>query len=671
MRGNDFFKLLAAKPPFTKLSPQLVKFFKDYLSNEKVIQFGNHYVINTNFPPYPGRAFDALIEQFSSVGEAGENRRLFSVTWAVTNRCRYNCWHCYNAGRSQKDISLSAIKKTAKEILKLGAVIITLTGGEPLLRKDLEEIVSSLGDKSSLILGTTGDGLTEERAKRFKSAGLFGVGISLDSLNESEHDMMRGRKGAFKTALKALRTVSDWGLYPYVVSVATREFLKREHFFPFLEFVSQIGAREIHLLEPSPTGKLSSKKDVVLSKKERDLIFKYQDMVSKSDDLPVLSSFAYIESENAFGCGAGLTHIYIDGSGEVCPCNLVPMSFGNIEKEELADILNRMGKHFQKPRPHCIGQTISPLIPDFSKQIPSPPDISEEICRKCLPRKHKLPLFFKLKSEHTERVGAQELRNAYNKIHEYYDEFWLKEAAAPVDDLIANLKLNGSEYIFEAGCGTGYGTSKLLKNLKTSGKILAADLSKGMLEEARRYTKNSKKIKFICGDALEILSKNKGVDLVFTSWVLGYIKLTPFFNAVSKALTKNGRLAFIVHKENSPKEPLEIFSEIIAEDESALTKQVAFDFPGNINEIKKKLAGENLEIEQIKEDSITFKYKTPEEVLEHLLKSGAGTAYYEAIATEKRNNLEAQFIKRLKEKHKKQRIYKVVHKYFSCIAKLK
>ena len=83
--------------------------------------------------------------------------------------------------------------------------MITLTGGEPLLRDDLEEIVELFDDRSCLIVGTTGDGLSAERAKRLRSRGVFGIGISLDSTDEQEHDRLRGMKGAFRTALSALQ----------------------------------------------------------------------------------------------------------------------------------------------------------------------------------------------------------------------------------------------------------------------------------------------------------------------------------------------------------------------------------------------------------------------------------------------------------------------------------
>ena len=86
------------------MHPKTAVFFKEYLSNEKVIEFNGRFVLNTHFPPYPSGVFDNFAEHITEMDAA--TRRLFSVTLAVTNRCNYRCWHCYNAGRNQHDMPL-------------------------------------------------------------------------------------------------------------------------------------------------------------------------------------------------------------------------------------------------------------------------------------------------------------------------------------------------------------------------------------------------------------------------------------------------------------------------------------------------------------------------------------------------------------------------------------
>ena len=665
MRGDEFFARIATRPPFTKLHPSVAAFLKEYLSHEKAVRFGDRWVVNTHFPPYPSRAFETLAESFARLGDASD-RRLYSVTLAVTNRCRYGCWHCYNAGRSQTDVPLARMIEVAARLQDLGVAMVTLTGGEPLLRDDLGAIAAAFDDRTCLILGTTGDGLTPDRARALRDSGVFAMGVSLDTADEAEHDRLRGRPGAFRTALDALRIAADAGLYPYVVAVATRELLQPDHFLAFARFAADAGALEIHLIEPSATGKLAGQTDVVLSSAERRLIFGHQRRFAEDESLPILSSFSYLESADAFGCGAGLTHLYIDGSGEVCPCNLVPLSFGSVAREPLDAIFERMAKHFQQPRCGCVGRRLSCHVPGGG--VPAPPDVADALCERYLPRDHALPRFFRVRAEAEAEVGRGELRAAYDRVHGDYDAFWLVEAGKPIDDLVERLALDGTERVFEAGCGTGYATAQLAAR---AAQVTAVDLSEGMLAEARRRLADgsAERVRFEVGDALEALGAEVALGLVFTSWVLGYIPLAPFFAAAAQALAEEGRLAFIVHRENSPRLPLELFAELVARDPTVLRRRVAFDFPRDAARVEALLAEAGLADAEVWQGAVTFRYDSPEAVLDHLLKSGAGTAFYDAIDPERRDALTAEFLWLLAERNEGATGFAVTHDYVAAVAR--
>ncbi|MDD3844939.1 MAG: radical SAM protein [Syntrophorhabdaceae bacterium] len=668
MRGDEFFRQLAAREPFAGLHPSVGAFFREYLSREKAVSFDGRFVVNAHFPPFPGGAFDNLAEHFGALGERG-NRRLYSVTLGVTNRCRYRCWHCYNAGRKQRDLSLRNVEKIARQLSGLGSVMVTLSGGEPLLRRDLEDIVGFFDSRSCLMLNTTGSGLTEDRARRLKEKGLFAIGVSLDSMNSEEHDRKRGRRGAFRTALRALHTASESGLYPYVVTVASREILKPDNFMRFIEFAGRSRAREVHLLEPCPTGRLSGRGDVVLDPAGRKLILDYQHEVAAREDLPILSTFLYLESQNAFGCGAGLTYLYIDGSGEVCPCNLIPLSFGNAVREPLTAILERMGRHFAKPRASCVGHILAGHIPEGP--IPAPPEISEKVCGEHLPRRHRLPRFFTVKRGATASVGSAELRHAYDRICCDYDRHWLSEAGKPVRKLVEKLTPGGAMRIFEAGCGSGYATALLAEGFGPSCGITAADISREMIGVARKRIRAAGhgNVRFFQGDALRALRRRGPFDLVFTSWVLGYIPLQPFFETTAASLDEGGRLAFIVHRQNSPARELGIFRELVAEDPSVLKKRIHFDFPEGRSQVERLLERTGLLPEEISESRIVFRCASPEGVLEHLIGSGAGTAFYDALDPVRRQDMEARFKKVLSGGGSGQGVYDVVHEFVLCVAR--
>ncbi len=667
MKGDRFLRQVAMQAPFSQMHPAWLSFFSDYLSHEKVVRFGDRYVINTHLPPYPSGAFDNLVEHFNQIGRT-DTRRLFSVTLAVTNRCSYRCWHCYNAGRRQTDVPLDRLQDVIRQLQALHVIMVTLSGGEPLLRRDLESIIACFDQRTSLCLNTTGWGLTPQRAGQLKKAGLFAIGISLDAIDAHTHDRYRGREGAFAAAVQALAMGVDAGLYPYVIALATREFLEPRHFHAYVQFISQAGAREIHLLEPCAVGNLAGQSDVLLTAQERRQILDYQKTYAADDHAPIISSFLYLESEDAFGCGAGLTHLYIDGCGDVSPCNLVPLSFGNVMEQPLEVILNNMGVYFQQPRTECIGRTLNPYI--TATTLPADPKTSAAICEAHLPKDHAVPRFFQVRRAATARVGPAELKAAYNQVSGDYDDFWLHYAGAPIESLVQQLPWRGDERVFEAGCGTGYATVRIAGKLHSPAQIIAVDLSEGMLSGARRRAAvhGLAGIRFMAGDALECLKSAGPFEVVFSSWVLGYIPLQPFFKAAARALTSEGRLAFVVHRLHSPQRELEIFSRMVVENPQVLTRQVDFDFPRDTRHVKAALTYAGLACDRITEGQVTFPYNNEEQVLEHLLKSGAGTAYYEAVDPRARPGLEAEFKTRLKEEARND--FRVVHEYIACIARL-
>jgi SAM-dependent methyltransferase len=452
--------------------------------------------------------------------------------------------------------------------------------------------------------------------------------------------------------------------------VATRQFLEQSHYERYVRLAQEAGALEVHLLEPCATGRLAGQSDVLLTQAEHQRVLDYQVQAAQDEALPIVSTFLYLESAEAFGCGAGLTHLYIDGSGEVCPCNLVPLAFGNVTQEPLAEILDRMGQHFQRPRTECVGRILGPHVQ--ADQIPAHPEQSMEICNRHLPKEHPVPRFFQVQAEILRSAAGPDLRSVYDRVGEVYDEFWGKEAGKPVQELVEGLALKGSERVYEAGCGTGYATALIAGRLADPSQMTAVDLSEGMLGQARLRvdTAGLGGIQFVLGDALEHLAAGpSSYDLIFSSWVLGYIPLGPFFTAAHKALAKGGCLAFVVHRQGSPRQVLDIFQELAVENPSVLQGQVAFDFPLDGVDAAHRLTAAGLLVEQIQEGQVVFHYDNPGQVLEHLLKSGAGTAYYDAIVSDRQEALGQEFVRRLALRNPLGPPYPVVHDYVACIAR--
>jgi SAM-dependent methyltransferase len=240
-----------------------------------------------------------------------------------------------------------------------------------------------------------------------------------------------------------------------------------------------------------------------------------------------------------------------------------------------------------------------------------------------------------------------------------------------VRDLAGRLVLKGSERVFEAGCGSGYGTALLAERLRSGGSVTAADISAGMLGQARKRVAalGLAPVDFILQDAVEALSRTEAIDLIFTTWVLGYIELAPFFKAASHALKPDGRLALVVHRENSPRREFEIFSELVAREPLVLTKRIAFDFPRDGAHLREAVEQAGLEVIDGWEGSAVFRYRSAREVLDHLLESGAGTVFYDAIDGKARDRLTEEFLSILGRRNGRRKTFEVKHDFLACIAR--
>lgn len=132
--------------------------------------------------------------------------------WQVTYRCNFRCTFCHywkEKVHPQDELTLAEIQHGAEELAKIGSLMISVAGGEPLLRADLPEIVAALAPYHFPLITTNGWLTTRKLASRLFKAGLWGVSISLDYATPERHDEQRGVKGAFERAVRALRLFSE------------------------------------------------------------------------------------------------------------------------------------------------------------------------------------------------------------------------------------------------------------------------------------------------------------------------------------------------------------------------------------------------------------------------------------------------------------------------------
>jgi radical SAM protein with 4Fe4S-binding SPASM domain len=153
----------------------------------------------------------ATEKQEHAVPKSASERRPV-VVWSVTRRCNLNCIHCYTDSHNEEyagELTTEEAKRMIKELAEFKIPALLLSGGEPLIRKDIFELAEyARGLDMRLTFSTNGTLIDKKIAKRIKDTGFSYVGISFDGIGKV-NDMFRGMEGAFDLALRGLRNCKE------------------------------------------------------------------------------------------------------------------------------------------------------------------------------------------------------------------------------------------------------------------------------------------------------------------------------------------------------------------------------------------------------------------------------------------------------------------------------
>jgi MoaA/NifB/PqqE/SkfB family radical SAM enzyme len=324
------------------------KFFTNY----NLGKWRGKRVGNTFAPPLGSRPLFRTLKNVIR-GKMLRDVRPIAMTFAVTYKCQCNCVHC-SAGRHKKvnipELSTEEAKRVIEESQELGVSIIAFTGGEPLLREDIFELISHVNQKKAVpILFTNGLLLTQENIDKLSKAGLYSLFVSIDSPVPDEHDKLRGVEGLFETAIEGIKRAKEKGMFVGFSSYATHSSAKQGMYKKIHELAQQLELHNVMLFDAVPTGKILKDTSEILTLEQREEIREYSSNISKSKIIPPLSSQSWQNSIESYlagvGCLAAYIQYYVSAYGEVTPCDFTPLSFGNIRDTPLKKIWELMIHH--------------------------------------------------------------------------------------------------------------------------------------------------------------------------------------------------------------------------------------------------------------------------------------------------------------------------------------
>ena len=259
------------------------------------------------------------------------------------------CKHCYHdaGAKLSEELSTDEAKTLLEGIKRAGFKIMIFSGGEPLTRPDILELVEYAASLSLIpVFGTNGTLITETMAADLKKAGAKGMGISLDSLDKDKHDTFRDYKGAWDGAVRGMENCRKVNL-PFQIHTTVMDWNSGE-LEQMTDFAVKIGAKAHHFFFLVPTGRAATIEEESLRAEAYEevlrRIMKKQTEVDIELKPTCAPQFMRIAGEMGIktrfrrGCLAGLSYCIVSPKGKVQPCAYLNMEVGDVRKTPFDEI---------------------------------------------------------------------------------------------------------------------------------------------------------------------------------------------------------------------------------------------------------------------------------------------------------------------------------------------
>ncbi|MBI5532110.1 MAG: radical SAM protein [Deltaproteobacteria bacterium] len=287
------------------------------------------------------------------------------VFWETTGGCNLRCVHCRREWDAEQpnELNTDEAKRWLIDAIadaRWGSILV-FSGGEPMMRRDLYELLEHARKRGvTAALATNATLVNDTVAEKLASLGVPRASVSLDGADAATHDAFRGMPGSFEQALAGIRSLRKAGIEVQINVTFTKA--NRDSAPAMLDLVQKLDACALHtfLLVPVGCG-VDLPDDIRLEPAEVEKLLTYFDAEAGARNLEIRATCApqaqRIRQQRARdrerrglppqrglapsskGCLAGGGIVFVDAIGKVFPCGYLPMEVGDLRKQSLADIL--------------------------------------------------------------------------------------------------------------------------------------------------------------------------------------------------------------------------------------------------------------------------------------------------------------------------------------------
>lgn len=274
------------------------------------------------------------------------------IVWEITSKCNMNCIHCGSDCKYQNnpdELTTEECIRVIEDLKSLGCELVFLSGGEPLLRKDIDIIIDNITKKGMKVAIVSNGYLVNKKSiEMLKKYPIIAYGISVDAADAYIHDYIRGKRGAFSHVINAIKLLNKNNILPSIVTTIHKLNYDQLPKIRDLLIENNVKIWQIqyadHMGRMQKRCKITEAQYLNAAKFILETRMKYKDYfinVGGADVFGYMSDFATILQGYWNGCAAGIKVIGLSSNGYVRGClSMQDDKYieNNIRKKSLKDI---------------------------------------------------------------------------------------------------------------------------------------------------------------------------------------------------------------------------------------------------------------------------------------------------------------------------------------------